>query len=165
MPHRALIGLGTNLGDRRANIAEALEKIREIENSRVIRSSSLYESEPHGDAKTWFYNAACELETEISPQDVLKNLLEIEKTMGRRRVKGKKWGSRIIDLDLLFYDNVVLGGRKLVLPHKRLAERKFVLMPLAEIAPQQSHPETGQTVSQLLASTLDDKKVTLLPPR
>ena len=85
--------------------------------------------------------------------------------MGRRRVKGKKWGSRIIDLDLLFYDNVVLGGRKLVLPHKRLAERKFVLMPLAEIAPQQSHPETGQTVSQLLASTLDDKKVTLLPPR
>lgn len=164
MPHRALIGVGSNLGDRRANIAEAVAKAQELAGTRMLRSSSLYESEPHGDAKTWFYNAAVELETEFSPQDLLKNLLEIEKAMGRKRVKGKKFGSRIIDLDLLFYDNVVLSGRKLKLPHPRIKERRFVLQPLAEIAPQQSDPETGQTISQLLATTVDSKKVTVLPP-
>jgi 2-amino-4-hydroxy-6-hydroxymethyldihydropteridine diphosphokinase len=165
MPHKALIGFGSNLGDRRANIAEALEKIREIPDTRVLRKASLYESEPHGDAKTWFYNSACELETELSPQNLLKNLLEIETVMGRRRVKGKKFGSRVIDLDLLFYENIVLAGRKLKLPHPRLTKRRFVLLPLAEIAPQQNHPESGQTISQLLACSDDDKKVTLLPPR
>jgi 2-amino-4-hydroxy-6-hydroxymethyldihydropteridine diphosphokinase len=165
MPHRALIGVGSNLGDRRANIAEGTEKTGGLEGTRLIRNSSLYESEPHGDAKTWFYNAAFEVDTELSPQDLLKEMLAIETAMGRRRVKVKKFGSRIVDLDLLFYDNVVLNGRKLKLPHPRLTQRRFVLLPLAEIAPQQSHPESGQTISQLLATSRDDKKVTLLPPR
>ncbi|MEO2167139.1 MAG: 2-amino-4-hydroxy-6-hydroxymethyldihydropteridine diphosphokinase [bacterium] len=165
MPHKSLIGFGSNLGDRRANIAEALDKIRELPDTRILRKASLYESEPHGNAKTWFYNSACELETELSPQDLLKSLLEIETVMGRRRVKGKKFGSRVIDLDLLFYENIVLNGRKLKLPHPRLTKRRFVLLPLAEIAPQHNHPESGQTISQLLATSDDNKKVTLLPPR
>ena len=165
MPHRALIGVGSNLGDRRANLAEGIEKTGELEGTRLIRNASLYESEPHGDAKTWFYNSAFEVETELSPQDLLKGMLAIEAAMGRRRVKGKKFGSRVIDLDLLFYDNVVLNGRKLKLPHPRLTKRRFVLMPLVEIAPQHNHPESGQSISQLLATSQDSKKVTLLPPR
>ena len=111
MPHRAFIGVGSNLGDRKANIAEALDRVGKLANSRIVRTSSLYESEPHGNAKTWFVNAAFELETEFSASELLKRLKAIEQAMGRKRVKGKKWGSRIIDLDILFFDSEVVSSR------------------------------------------------------
>src|ERR1051326_9630291 len=103
MPGGVFIGLGSNLGDRRANIADALDRIRKLPGVRVLKESSLYESEPHGDAKTWFVNGAIEIDTEHSPDNLLKSLKAIEAAMGRKRVKGKRWGSRIMDLDLLFY--------------------------------------------------------------
>ncbi|HEY8515202.1 MAG TPA: 2-amino-4-hydroxy-6-hydroxymethyldihydropteridine diphosphokinase [Candidatus Binatia bacterium] len=165
MPHRAFIGVGSNLGDRKANIAEALDRVGKLPGCRIVRMSSLYESEPHGDAKTWFVNAAFELETEFSAAELLKRLKAIEQAMGRKRVKGKKWGSRVIDLDILFFDNETVSTRTLKIPHPELPGRKFVLLPLAEVAPQHTHPELGQTVSQLLATTKDTKRVVLLPPK
>lgn len=164
MPHRAFVGVGSNLGDRTANINEAIDKLLELPDTRIVRLSSFYESEPHGDAKTWFVNAAMEVETEFKSTDFLKKLKAIEEAMGRKRVKGKKWGARIIDLDILFFDQEIANGRSLKLPHPRIAERRFVLLPLAEIAPQLSHPVLSQTVSQILATSKDTKRVVLLPP-
>lgn len=164
MPHRAFIGVGSNLGDRKANIAEALERVGKLAGSRLVRTSSLYESEPHGNAKTWFVNAAFELETEFPAPELLKKLKAIEEAMGRKRVKGKKWGSRIIDLDILFFDSEVVSSKTLKIPHPELARRRFVLLPLAEVAPQVMHPELGHSVSQILATCKDGKRVVLMPP-
>ncbi len=166
MPNRGYIGLGSNLGeDRRANLREALDRLGKLPGCKLVRTSSMYQSEPHGDSKTPFYNSVCELETEFGSAELLKQMLEIEKAMGRRRARGKRWGARTIDLDLLFYNLEVVSTEKLRLPHPRIAERRFVLLPLAEIAPQFVHPELGLTVSKLLAGSKDSKKVTLLPPR
>jgi len=164
MPHRAFIGVGSNIGDRRANIAEALERVGKLAGSRIVRTSSLYESEPHGDARRWFVNGAFELETDFSSNELLKRLKAIERTMGRKRVAGKKWGSRIIDLDILFFDSELVKTRTLKIPHPEMGARRFVLLPLAELAPQIVHPELGQTVSQMLAATKDRKRVMLMPP-
>ncbi|MFN8599157.1 MAG: 2-amino-4-hydroxy-6-hydroxymethyldihydropteridine diphosphokinase [Candidatus Binatia bacterium] len=164
MPHRAFIGVGSNLGDRKANIAEALDRAGKLVGSRIVRTSSLYESEPHGNARTWFVNAAFELETDLPAAELLKKLKAIEEAMGRKRVAGKKWGSRIIDLDILFFDSEVVSTKTLKIPHAELAKRRFVLLPLAEVAPQVMHPELGQSVSQILATCKDAKRVVLLPP-
>jgi 2-amino-4-hydroxy-6-hydroxymethyldihydropteridine diphosphokinase len=163
MSHRIYIGIGSNLGDRRANTAEAIDRITKIPDARVVRASSLYESEPLGNAKTWFVNSAIEIETEMGAEPLLKRLKAIEEAMGRKRVKGKRWGSRIIDLDILLSENEVVDKRTLKVPHPEMHKRRFVLMPLAELAPHVVHPGLGQTVSALLATVKDDKRVTLLP--
>ena len=162
MPHRVFIGIGSNLGDRRANVREARRRVGEIGKTRVVKESSLYESEPHGDAKTWFGNSVVEVETELTPLDLLKRLQQIEADMGRRRVKGKRWGSRIIDLDILFYDNETIEKRNLKVPHPRLPQRRFVLVPLSELAPQLIHPGLNVSVSELLATTKDTKKIHMM---
>jgi len=184
VPHRAFIGVGSNLGDRRANIAEALTRVGQMPGSRILRTSSLYESEPHGPARNWFANLVFEFETELQPQDLLKRLNAIEEQMGRKRPgakavpakspkgakaakpapKAKKDVSRVIDLDILFFNTEVINSRNLKVPHPEIARRRFVLMPLAEVAPQLVHPELGQTVSRMLATTEDRKRVTLMPP-
>jgi 2-amino-4-hydroxy-6-hydroxymethyldihydropteridine diphosphokinase len=163
MPHRAYIGIGSNLGDRKANILEAVDRVSKLPATRVVRASSLYESEPLGDAKTWFVNSVIELETEFAPEALLRRLKAIETAMGRRRVKGKRWGSRIIDLDILLCDREVVEKRSLKIPHPEMHKRRFVLLPLAELAPQVVHPHLGQSVSALLATLKDEKRVTLLP--
>lgn len=163
MPHRVYIGIGSNLGDRRANVMEAVERMRGLPTTKVVRSSSLYESEPHGDAKTWFVNSVIELDTDLLADPLLKRLKAIEEAMGRKRVKGKRWGSRIIDLDILLFDQDVLEKRSLKIPHPEMHKRRFVLMPLAELAPHVVHPQLGQSVSSLLATLKDAKRVTLLP--
>ena len=163
MPHRAYIGIGSNLGDRRANAIEAMRRVGELPTTRVVRASSLYESEPLGDAKTWFVNSVIELETDLAAAVMLKRLKAIEEAMGRKRVKGKRWGSRIIDLDILFWNHEVIQKRNLKVPHPELHKRRFVLLPLAELAPQVIHPQLGTSVSGLLAAVDDKKRVTLLP--
>ena len=163
MPHRVHIGIGSNLGDRRANTAEAIEKVSELPGTRVVRASSLYESEPLGNAKTWFVNSVIEVETDLGPDVLLKKLKVIEEAMGRKRVKGKRWGSRIIDLDILLFDQDVIDKRTLKIPHPEMHKRRFVLLPLAELAPQVVHPQLGQTVSAMLATVKDDKRVVLMP--
>ncbi len=162
MPHRVFIGIGSNLGDRRANCREARRRLGELPKSRVVKESSLYESEPHGNAKTWFANSVVELETELPSAELLKRLKQIETEMGRKRVKGKRWGSRIIDLDILFFNNEIIDKRNLKVPHPRLPQRRFVLIPLSELAPQLIHPGLNVSVSELLATTKDKKKVHLM---
>ena len=163
MPHRVYIGIGSNLGDRKANTHEAVDRVSKLPGTRVVRASSLYESEPLGDAKTWFVNSVIEIETELAAEELLKKLKAIEKAMGRKRVKGKRWGSRIIDLDILFCNHEIVDTRTLKIPHPELHKRRFVLLPLAELAPHVVHPQLGQSVSALLATLKDDKRVTLLP--
>jgi len=162
MPHRAFIGIGSNLGDRKANFVEAVERIQKLPGTRIVKQSSLYESEPHGDATTWFVNAVIEIETEAAPEELLKRLKAIETTMGRKRVRGKRWGSRVIDLDILFYNNAIIDKRNLKIPHPEVPNRKFVLAPLSELAPQFIHPKLSATVTELLTGVKDTKKIHLL---
>ncbi len=164
MSHRVFIGLGSNLGDRKANIIEAQERINSLPGTRIVKASSLYESEPHGDAKTWFVNSVVEISTELEPGELLSKLRAVEKAMGRKRVKGKRWGSRIIDLDILLYDQQVIAKRNLKVPHPRMHERRFVLAPLSELAPEFTHPQLGMSISEALGAVQDAKKVTLLRP-
>ncbi len=163
MPHRVYIGIGSNLGDRRGNTVEAVERVCQLPGTKLVRTSSLYESEPLGDAKTWFVNSVIEIETDFPADTLLRKLKAIEETMGRKRVKGKRWGSRIIDLDILLCDHDVIEKRSLKIPHPEMHKRRFVLLPLAELAPHVVHPQLGKSVSFLLATVKDAKKVTLLP--
>lgn len=164
MSQRAYIGIGSNLGDRVANFAEAIERIQALPRTRLLKVSSVYESEPHGDAKTWFVNGVIEIETELAPEELLKKLLAIETAMGRKRVSGKRWGARIIDLDILLFESAIIEKRNLEVPHPDMANRKFVLAPLAEIAPQVVHPKLGVTVTELLSTTTDKKRLHLMRP-
>jgi 2-amino-4-hydroxy-6-hydroxymethyldihydropteridine diphosphokinase len=164
MPHRVYVGLGSNLGDRKANLREAEERLTQLPDTKIVKASSLYESEPHGNAKTWFVNNVLELETEFEPEELLKRTRAIETTMGRKRVKGKRWGSRIIDIDLLLMDNQTVNKRTLKIPHPELHKRRFVLMPLAELAPHVTHPHLGVSMSELLGGLKDPKKVQLTRP-
>jgi 2-amino-4-hydroxy-6-hydroxymethyldihydropteridine diphosphokinase len=161
MPHRAFIGIGSNLGDRKANHLEAMDRIQKLPHTRILKQSSYYESEPHGDAKTWFVNSVIEIETECTAEVLLKKFKAIEATMGRKRVRGKKWGSRIIDLDILFFDSEIINKRNLKIPHPEAANRRFVLAPLSELAPQMIHPLLSTTTSESLAGVKDTKKVHL----
>jgi 2-amino-4-hydroxy-6-hydroxymethyldihydropteridine diphosphokinase len=162
MPHRAYIAIGSNLGDRRANCREARDRIQALPGTRVVKESSLYESEPHGDAKTWFANSVLEIETEATSNELLKRLKAIETAMGRKRVRGKRWGSRVIDLDILFYDMEIIDKRNLKVPHPEIPNRRFVLVPLSELAPQLIHPGLNASVSELLATVKDTKKIHLM---
>jgi 2-amino-4-hydroxy-6-hydroxymethyldihydropteridine diphosphokinase len=163
VPHRVYIGIGSNLGDRRANALEAIARMKELPATKIVRSSSFYESEPLGDAQSWFVNGVIELETELDPGRLLTMLQAIEEAMGRRRVKGKRWDARIIDLDILLVDQDVIATRTLEVPHPEMHKRRFVLVPLAELAPHLIHPQLGRSVSTLLATVADEKRVTLLP--
>ncbi len=162
--HRVYIGLGSNLGDRKANIREAEERIAALPETRIVKASSLYESEPLGNAKTWFVNNVLEVETEFEADELLKRTKAIETAMGRKRVKGKRWGSRIIDLDLLLFDSQTINKRNLKIPHPEMQKRRFVLLPLSELAPHVTHPQLGTTISELLGGLKDSKRVVLLRP-
>jgi 2-amino-4-hydroxy-6-hydroxymethyldihydropteridine diphosphokinase len=164
MPHRVYIGLGSNLGERKLNIREAEERLTNLPATRIAKASSLYESEPLGDAKTWFVNSVLEIETDFEPDELMKRLRAIEAAMGRKRVKGKRWGSRIIDLDILLFDNQTVSKRSLKIPHPEMHKRRFVLLPLSELAPHVTHPQLGTSISELLGGLKDTKKVVLLRP-
>lgn len=139
----AYIGLGSNLGDRRASLEAAVERLRPARVSRVI------ETDPWGRAdQPKFLNAVAELPTDLEPGPLLDRLLDLERTLGR--VRGERWGPRTIDLDLLLYDDRVIRGDALAVPHPRLAERRFVLEGLAELCPDRAVPGLGRTVRQLL---------------
>ena len=147
---RAWIGLGANLGDPVAQVRDALRDLDAIEATRLVRASSLYRSAPWGDIEQpAFVNAVAEVETRLAPRELLDALLAIEQRRGRIR-DGRRWGPRRLDLDLLVHGDRRMAEDGLVLPHPHLAERAFVLMPLAEIAPGLHVPGVG-IVADLLA--------------
>ena len=158
--HQVYIGVGSNVGNKKENFLEALTRVAKLPDTRILKESSLYESEPIGDAKEWFVNGAIEIETKFKPDMLLKKFKNIERAMGRKKVK-KRWGARIIDLDILLYDAAIVKKKSLRIPHPEMPSRKFVLLPLSEIAPQVIHPELGVTISELLINVKDDKKIHL----
>jgi 2-amino-4-hydroxy-6-hydroxymethyldihydropteridine diphosphokinase len=148
----AYIGLGSNLGDREENLLAALERLSELS---LVRASSFRETDPVGVTdQPRFLNAAAELETDLSPRDLLVKLLEIERELGRDRAAETRWGPRTIDLDLLLYGDEVLDEPGLTVPHPRLAERRFALEPLQELAPELTLPD-GRRVRDLLDAQVE----------
>jgi 2-amino-4-hydroxy-6-hydroxymethyldihydropteridine diphosphokinase len=160
VPHQVYIGIGSNLGNKRENYREALERIAKLPKTRIIKESSVYESQPHGDSKEWYINGVIEIETELKPELLLGKFKNIERAMGRKKVR-KKWGARIIDIDILLYDSLVMNKKTLKIPHPEMHQRKFVLIPLSELAPQVIHPVLSASISELLVGVKDDKRVSL----
>lgn len=143
---RAYVGLGTNLGDKMENLRVALALLAAASAVRVLRVADVYRTAPWGYAdQDWFLNTVAELETMLAARHLLEVLLDIEGRMGRRR--GVRWGPRIIDLDLLLYGDRVVREPDLVVPHPRMHERAFVLVPLAELEPSLRLAD-GRTVAQ-----------------
>ena len=143
------LGLGSNLGDRQAQLREALDRLEAAE-VRILRRSPVYETEPQ-DVRDqgWFLNAVIEAETELFPMQLLARTQKIEREMGRQCIK--IGGPRTIDIDILLYGNFVIRTPQLEIPHPRMTERRFVLEPLGAIAPDLRHPVTGRTVREMLA--------------
>lgn len=131
----AYIGVGTNMGDKEANIRQALEMISQTPGVSLNRTASIYKTEPVGfEDQDWFLNTVVEITTELPPLALLEKLLAIESRMGR--VRTIHWGPRVIDLDIVLYGDMEIDTPQLTVPHPRMAERAFVLAPLAELKPE-----------------------------
>ncbi len=153
--HTIYLGLGTNIGNRTANLQAALTGL--AGNLHVTAVSPIYETAPWGITdQPDFLNMCLTAETDLSPHELLALLKSLEKEIGR--VPGERWGPRLIDIDLLFYANQIIDTEKLKLPHPELPERAFVLCPLADIAPDFVHPVLGETIA-VLAAKLDDEGI------
>ena len=151
----AYIALGSNLGDREELLAAGTDRLGRL--GRVVACSSLYETEPVGYRdQPAFLNAALALETEMEPLPLLHALLSIERELGRDRTRGLPKGPRTLDLDLLLSGDAIVALEELTLPHPALAHRRFVLTPLAQIAPHLRHPQLKQTMTDLLAQLPDE---------
>lgn len=151
----AAIALGSNLGDRAATLGAAIAELSAHPEVRLLAVSPVFETEPVGPPGQGAYlNAAVLVETTRSPRELLELLLSIERSLGRVRTPGERWGPRTIDLDLLSFGDRVIDEPGLTLPHPRLHERRFVLEPLAAIAPDLVIPGLGRTVAELLARVL-----------
>jgi len=164
MPDSKLIylSLGSNLGDRAANLERAIAALSDA-GARVLRRSSIYETEPVDYlAQPWFLNCAVEAETSLPPEQLMAALQEIERLLGSKKLIAR--GPRIIDLDVLLYGSEIIRTAEMEIPHPRMAERRFVLVPLAELAPALRHPVLQATIAELLAATPDKSVVRAWQP-
>jgi 2-amino-4-hydroxy-6-hydroxymethyldihydropteridine diphosphokinase len=142
------LSLGSNIGDRARNLQAALEHLA-APDLRVLRTSPVYETEPvEYTAQRWFLNLVAEAATELLPMQLLLRIGRVERALGRVRTVPK--GPRTIDIDILFYGRSIVRSAKLEIPHPRMAERRFVLAPLADLAPDLRHPVTGRTIREML---------------
>jgi 2-amino-4-hydroxy-6-hydroxymethyldihydropteridine diphosphokinase len=150
-PVVAYIGLGANLGDPRRQVAEALARLATAEEVEVVKVSSFYLNPPLGPPEQpWYVNAVAQVRTRLTPEELLRVLHRVEQELGR--VRRERWGPRVIDLDLLLYNGVILQDPEVWLPHPEMHRRAFVLAPLAEIAPEAWHPVLNKTAAELLAA-------------
>ena len=149
-PVVAYLGLGANQGDPRRQLQEAMTRLAATEEVEVLKSSSFYRTPPLGPPdQPWYVNAVVQVRTRLAPEELLRVLHRVEEDLGR--VRRERWGPRLIDIDLLLYNGIILSGPDLCLPHPEMHKRSFVLVPLAEIAPQAWHPVLEQTAFELLA--------------
>jgi len=156
------VGLGTNVGDRVRRLDRAVEALDRSGTVSVVRRAALYETEPVGPVdQPWFLNTVVEVATKLDPEALLAQLKHIEADLGRQ--PRERWGPREIDLDLLLYGDSIVRTSELVVPHPELAKRRFVLVPLAELAPDVVHPELGRPVERLLRECAAEKGVRPFP--
>lgn len=156
-PQQAFIGLGSNLGDGQANLLAAWQRLGQVAGISLIRLSSPYRTAPVGLAtEHWFTNAVGEIGTDLSPTELLAAMFAIETGLGRDRTLTR---DRPVDLDLLYYGDVMIDSPTLTVPHPQIAERLFVLAPLAEVAPEQVHPRLGRTSLELCQELRDQAGV------
>ncbi|MEQ9405749.1 MAG: 2-amino-4-hydroxy-6-hydroxymethyldihydropteridine diphosphokinase [Cyclobacteriaceae bacterium] len=145
--------LGSNLGDRLNHLRTA-QKLLAENGIRTLNESSVYETEPWGKHdQSWFLNVVLQVETLLSPEDLLKQNLTIEMGMGRKREE--KWGTRLIDIDILYYDDQTISSESLTVPHPAIQDRRFTLIPMVELRPGAKHPVSQLTQSELLAECVD----------
>jgi len=158
MPPAALIAIGSNLGTPKKNCIEAIDIISSSPGIKTISKSSFYQTAPVGNTEqNWFINSVIKISTQLNPDILLAVLLEIESKMGR--IRKEKWGPRIIDLDLLFYDNLIIKKKDLTLPHPEIQKRNFVLQPLNEIEENFIHPSLNKSINTLLKESKDNSVV------
>lgn len=159
---KAFLSLGTNLGERDKNLAKAIRYIN-MSVGHIIDLSGIYETEPWGfESDTKFLNMVVEIITDLTPHELLANCKDIENKLGRDRSMAIGYSSRIIDIDILFYEKEIVSDPDLVLPHPHIQSRRFILEPLAEIAPEFVHPQLNLTTKQLLADCIDEATVVQL---
>lgn len=160
----AYLSLGSNMGNRQRNLEDALSLIKNYQGIKLEKISSFYETEPVGYVdQDWFLNAVVEIATDLTPQELLGVVGEIEEELGR--VRTIRWGPRTIDVDILFYGGKMVVEENLEIPHPRIQERAFVLKPLGELAPYLIHPYYGQTVEELLGNLADAEEVKIYRPK
>lgn len=159
---RSAIALGSNLGESRATLENALKTIDQTPGITLKTYSSWYKTAPIGPSQPDYLNACALLDVQLSPHELLKTLLSIEDKFGR--VRQEHWGPRTLDLDVLLFGDLILDTTDLQIPHPRMTERGFVLVPLAEIAPDWIEPVSGKAISQLV-ETVDCSGVTLVIER
>ncbi|MCD6486912.1 MAG: 2-amino-4-hydroxy-6-hydroxymethyldihydropteridine diphosphokinase [Syntrophobacterales bacterium] len=152
------LGIGSNVGNPVLNCAAAVKRISDIDGVGMLRCSSLYKTQPVGfEEQDWFVNGVIEIRTRFRPRALMNAMQRVEDEMGR--VRGEKWGPRVIDIDILLYGQIVIKEEGLVLPHPELHKRRFVLVPLNEIAPCAIHPAFGISEKGLLDRLQDKNKV------
>jgi len=158
MGHIAFIGIGSNMGDKVRRCEEAISEVLKVDNHTLLAKSSFYKTQPVGyTEQDWFVNGVIKIETELEAFDLLRALKTIEGRMGR--LETFRWGPRAIDLDLLFFDGTCLETPEVQIPHPRIQERQFVLVPLAEIDPDLLHPVFKKSVRRLLEDMKEDQGV------
>ena len=156
----AYIGLGSNMGQREKNLRDAVSALGALPESRLGLVSSIYETEPWGiKNQADFYNQVVEIQTKLNPQALFEKCQQIEKKLGR--LSKEKWGPRVIDIDILLYSDLRLDEKGLMIPHPKLTERRFVLVPLTEIASSQVVPGINKTVAKALEMCKDEGEVNL----
>lgn len=156
--YSVFLGLGSNTGERQRFLNQAVGELNKVPDTKLIWASSVYETDPYGKAdQPKFLNAALEIETLLPPPELLKEVKGIEQRLGRTTTE--KWGPREIDIDILLYDGLVHDDGVIKVPHPDLERRKFVLVPLREIAPDLVHPVSGMTITELSLTCKDTGRV------